>query len=243
MTFTPNPPHPPYPAHPDDRSDLPIVRLLTAAFVTLVGLFTIGLLLGGSAASRPSVSVAGGSTIPTIPTIPRAPTGRHMFLASLGGFSGDTVRTLADFYRHRYGLQIKILDPATIDPSARDDARGQLVAEDLIASMEASYPEVVADHGAVVIGLVSEDLYIRGRPDWAWAFGLRTEARFAIVSTARMRLGIGVSDELAMSRLRKMVTRDIGRMYYRLPVSADPKSVLFGEIDGVADLDRIGEDY
>ena len=234
---SPYPPHPPHPAQPADQSDLPIVRLLTAAFVTLVGLFVVGLLLGGSIGSRPSVSVAGGSSIP------RAPADRRLFLASLGGFSIDTLQTLAQFYRGKYGLQIKILEPATIDPSARDEGRGQLVAEDLIESMRSSYPEVAADTGAVVIGVVSEDLYIRDRPDWEWAFGLRSLGRFGVVSTARMTLGLGVSDELAMARLRKMVTRDIGRMYYRLPVSADPRSVLFGEIDGLADLDRIGEDF
>ena len=234
---SPYPPHPPYPAQPADQSDLPIVRLLAAAFVTLVGLFAVGLLLRGASGSMPSVNMVGGSSIP------RAPADRHLFLAPLGGFSIDTLQTLADFYRAKYGLQIKILEPAAIDPSARDDGRGQLVAEDLIDSMRDSYPETVADSGAVVIGVVSEDIYIRDRPDWEWAFGLRTQGRFGVLSTARMRLGLGVSDDLAMSRLRKMVTRDIGRMYYRLPVSADPRSVLFGDIDGLADLDRIGEDF
>ncbi len=237
MTSTPYPPQPPHPAEAGGQSDLPIVRLLSAAFITLVGLFMVGLLLGGSVVSRPSVSAGGGSSIP------RAPADRRLFLASLGGFSVDTLRTLADFYRAKYGVQITILDPASIDPAARDDGRGQLVAEDLIESMRASYPDVVADRGAVVIGVVSEDLYIRDRPDWKWAFGLRTQGRFAVVSTARMTLGPGVSEDVAMARLRKMVTRDIGRMYFQLPASVDPRSVLFGEIDGVADLDRIGEDY
>jgi predicted Zn-dependent protease len=237
MTATPYPPHPPSPSHRPDRSDLPIVRLLTAAFVTLVGLFVVGLLLRGTAGSRSSVTVAGGASIP------RAPADRRLFLASLGGFSTDTLQTLTQYYRDKYGLQITMLEPATIDPSARDESRGQLVAEDLIDSMRGSYPEVAADGGAVIIGVVSEDLYIRDRPDWEWAFGLRTQGRFGVVSTARMRLGFGVSDELVMSRLRKMVTRDIGRMYFRLPASADPRSVLFGEIDGLDDLDQIGEDF
>jgi hypothetical protein len=222
------------------RSDAPILRLLAVAFVALVGLFTVGMLLAyssGPPGSRPSASVARAAVIPN------APAGRRLFLAPLGDFPNQTVRALANFYRDRYGLQITILEPAGIDPGARDQGRGQLVGEDLITSMQASYPAVAGDPKAVVIGLVTEDLYIRARPDWDWAFGLRDEDRFAVVSTARMGAEFGFSDKLATSRLRKMVARDIGVLYYGLTLGENPNSVLYREVLGSDDLDRMGEDF
>ena len=110
--------------------------------------------------------------------------------------------------------------------------------------MKASYADVVADPGAVVIGLVTTDLYLRERTDWAWAFGLRAEGRFAVVSTARMSWPLGLaSDGRTMSRLRKMVTKDIGLMYFGLSASDDSHSVLYRNVDGVDDLDRMGEEF
>jgi predicted Zn-dependent protease len=223
------------------RSDPPIYRLLAGALVTLVGLFSVGLLLAGSpgatSGAGPSASVA------RVAGRVDAPAGRRVFLAPLGDFPAETARALVDHYRQKYGLEVTVLDPATIDPRAMDAGRDQLVAEDLIESMRSSYPAVATDTNAVLIGLVSDDLYIRDRPDWEWAFGLRLEDRFGVVSTARMRGAFAFSDRIEMVRLRKMVTRDIGLMYYGLPISDNPRSVLFRDLDGVGDLDSLSEDF
>jgi hypothetical protein len=50
-------------------------------------------------------------------------------------------------------------------------------------------------------------------------------------------------DLLESARLRKMATRDIGDLYFGLPLSSDRHSVLYRSILGVPDLDAIGEDY
>jgi predicted Zn-dependent protease len=223
------------------RSDPPIYRLLTGALITLVGMFCVGLLLAGvpgvTTGARPSASVA------RVAVRVAAPAGRRVFLAPLGHFPADTARALADHYRQKYDLEITVLDPATIDLDARDGGRDQLVAEDLVESMRSSYPAVAADINAVLIGLTSEDLYIRDRPDWKWAFGVRLDGRFGVVSTARMQGAFPFAADTEMVRLRKMVTRDIGLMYYGLPLSDNPRSVLFRDIDGVGDLDSLGEDF
>jgi hypothetical protein len=40
-----------------------------------------------------------------------------------------------------------------------------------------------------------------------------------------------------------MVTKNIGLLYFGLPVSGDPHSVLYGNVGGIDDLDRMGEDF
>jgi predicted Zn-dependent protease len=170
--------------------------------------------------------------------------GRSLYFAPLADFSGDTTERLAAFYRGKYGIEATVLEPAPVDPRAWDAERQQLVAEDVITSFKASYPQVVADSGAVIIGIVTQDVYIRERTDWAWAFGLRRDGRFAVVSTARMSWPEGLaSDERVASRLRKMVSKNIGLMYFGLSVSSDPASVLYANVGGIDDLDRMGEDF
>lgn len=48
-------------------------------------------------------------------------------------------------------------------------------------------------------------------------------------------------DELTFERARKMVTRYIGLLYYGLPLSDDPESLLYDNVLGPADLDRMEE--
>jgi hypothetical protein len=67
------------------------------------------------------------------------------------------------------------------------------------------------------------------------------------VSTARRDrdcLGlVTVSHERMTSRLRKMVTKNIGILYFRLPLSDDPRSVLYSKIGGAQEFDRMSEDF
>jgi predicted Zn-dependent protease len=188
--------------------------------------------------------LAGCSSPSSSPSSPVPLAGRTLYFAALDGFPPNRTESLVSFYREKYGIAATVLAPNSVDPSAWDARRRQLVAEDVIESFKTSYPQVVADSGAVIIGLVERDLYIRERTDWAWAFGLRRDGRFAVVSTARMNWPAGLaSDEQVASRLRKMVSKNIGLLYFGLPVSGDPASVLYGNVGGIDDLDRMGEDF
>jgi hypothetical protein len=54
-------------------------------------------------------------------------------------------------------------------------------------------------------------------------------------------LGTTPDEELLRSRLRKMMVKNIGIMCYGLPVSRDPKSVLYGNVLSLGDLDYMSE--
>jgi hypothetical protein len=176
-------------------------------------------------------------------SVPATPTGRTVLFAPLGAFPAADLQDLAAFYAERYDLQVEILSPAAIPRAARDVARDQLVAEALIEGIRAAYSEA-RDPSRVVIGVTNQGLHIRGRPDWDWAFGMATEGHLAVLSTARMGPEPGpFGHQLETARLRKMITKYIGILYFDLPLSSDPRSVLYRNILGVPDLDAMGEDY
>jgi hypothetical protein len=43
--------------------------------------------------------------------------------------------------------------------------------------------------------------------------------------------------------LRKMVTKNIGVLYYHLPQSNNPQSVLYQNVGGISELDYMGEEF
>lgn len=197
-----------------------------------------------SARPAPAATAAPGAPTPTRPPfIPVAPTGRSLYLAAIGDFPADLLAELADQVSQKHGIDVAILAPSSLEPSAFDSVRDQFVAEDLLDALVRTYPRPASDDGSVIIGFLADDLYLRGRPDWNWAFGARGDTGYAVLSTARMGPLAEPIPPIIKSRLRKMVFRDVGILYFGLPVSYDPLSVLFFDLLSVDDLDRMGEEF
>ena len=172
--------------------------------------------------------------------------GSRVYFVPMGSFSSDDLTALAQYYRDDYKLDITILKSIPLDDAVRDSSRGQLMAEKLVESVRAGVPEYTNDPRAILIGFTSEDIYPTSQ-NWQFAFGWRLGSfHAAVVSTARMSLhyiGQPMDSNLAETRLRKMVTKDIGILYYGLPQNQNPKSVLYNGIMGIEELDQVGEDF
>jgi predicted Zn-dependent protease len=96
-----------------------------------------------------------------------------------------------------------------------------------------------------VIGVTAQDMYVRASTR-NFAFEYREGDRFAVLSTARMDptwLAEPANPELLRKRLRKAATRMIGFLYYGYRETADWRSVMFGPVLSIDDLDRLREDY
>jgi hypothetical protein len=81
--------------------------------------------------------------------------------------------------------------------------------------------------------------------NWTYVFSYRRNNRLAVVSPARMEhgcMGVFAADEQRiMARLRKMVGKNIGIMYFGLGMSQDPVSMLYANIGGPQELDAMSE--
>lgn len=153
----------------------------------------------------------------------------------------ELMDALAAYYREKLGLNVQTLAAMQADSLAFDQARQQLVAEELVQMIRDRYRGQV--RSGSVIGVTSWDMYIRSRP-WQFGFSWR-EAPYAVVSYARMdpaRLGEPESRDRLLRRLRKMISKNVGVLMFRLGPSTDRTSVMYQDIMGVDDLDRIEED-
>jgi predicted Zn-dependent protease len=172
-------------------------------------------------------------------------TAAEVYFVPLGNISSLSLESLVSFYKRKFGLPIKTLPGLQLERSSVDWQRRQLVAEELIEFMKRGYPRLASDSRAILIGITEFDMYIR-KYNWQFSFSYRAQDRFAVVSSARLNpvsFGQPADQALLHTRLRKAITKDIGILYFHLPQSNSPRSVLYRSILGIDDLDRVGEDF
>jgi predicted Zn-dependent protease len=153
----------------------------------------------------------------------------------------ELMNALASYYRERLPVDVVIHGNMQVDTASFNAERHQLIAERAIAMLRAAHP--IDGKSNAVIGVTSWDMYIQHRP-WLFALSSR-DPPYAIVSYARMdpvRLGNVPNPDRLLSRLRKMVSRNIGVMLFQLPLNAERSSLLYQDVMGVDELDRLEED-
>jgi predicted Zn-dependent protease len=159
----------------------------------------------------------------------------------IGQFQELVVQSLAQHYERTLGLRVTVRRAIPLEESAIDHNRRQLVGDELIDLMKRRLPVQEQEQAVMIVGLTTEDMYIRQK-NWRFAFAMRQGGRFAVVSTARMdpaNFGLAPDRDVLMSRLTKMVTKQIGLYYYHLPERHEKTSVLFSPILGLDDLDTV----
>ncbi len=178
-------------------------------------------------------------------TLPLRGRGKVYFVP-VGEFAPADLESLVTHFNQRFSLAVETLPGMALDPSLVDARRRQAVVEDLIEAMKRRYAALAEGPDAILIGFTTQDIYPRTIPGFQWEFGHRMSGRFAIISTARMDpafFRLPPDGELRRVRLRKMATRYVGFLYYGLAPSADARSVLYGDLFGIEDLDAMSEDF
>ena len=177
-----------------------------------------------------------------VPGCKKAP---KIYLVPIGNVPADEIVDLANHYHEKFGVPTEILPG--IKPGDRDvdGMRQQLIAENLLQTLLENYSDIRTVKGDILIGVTSNDIYPKSQ-DWQFCFGWRNQDQLAaVVSTARMNLHYPGEPEgtSVRQRLRKVVTKDVGMLYYGKPASENPRSVLYNNIGGIQELDQVTEDF
>jgi len=85
-------------------------------------------------------------------------------------------------------------------------------------------PELVADPQSIIIAVTDVNM-----DNYSW----RDDERFAVVSRSA----------LTKAQFEKEVSRSLGLLWFELPMSTDPRSVLYDNVKGKADIDRMSADF
>lgn len=160
-----------------------------------------------------------------------------------GHFPIATLETYAQFFQETYDLPITLLPPLHLPLQAFDPNRGQYIAEEILAEAKGQVPHSRSNTPVIPIVFTDQDMYIQ-KYNWQYAFSLR-EHGMAVVSSARMGYSFNpfqqADQETQEARLRKMVTKNIGKLYYHLPFSDHCRSAMFDSVGGPQELDLMSD--
>lgn len=170
------------------------------------------------------------------------PASGRVYLVSFGPLSKISLQKLVDHFSKEYHISMSLLPELPLDESVIDVHRDQAVAEEMLSVMKRSVPQLRREQDAFVIAITDRDMYAR---DWSYAFNYYN-GRMAVVSTARLDPHIerwqGMPD-LLEQRVLKLVARDLGMLYYKLPYRNDPTSLMYSDLSYISDVDRLQESY
>ncbi|HJS97800.1 MAG TPA: cytochrome c oxidase assembly factor Coa1 family protein [Terriglobales bacterium] len=177
---------------------------------------------------------------PAYHTADLQPQGR-LYLVTFGTPADLSLKDLAKYSQQKLGVTLTLLPSLPLDESVIDVHRDQAVTEEILETMKRKIP-AAADPHAIVIAVTDRDMYAR---NWSYAFNYWQD-NVAVISTARLDpkfYGYPSSAKVRDLRLRKLLARDIGRLYFHLPESADPSSVLYWDYSGIDDVDNMRESF
>lgn len=161
----------------------------------------------------------------------------------VGRFPIAPLEMYAQFFQETYGLTITILPSLPLPHSAFDPDRGQYIAEKILAEIKSQVADANTNRPLIPIIFTDQDMYIQ-KYNWQYAFSLR-ENGMAVVSSARMGFSLNPFSEADQKtqegRIRKMVTKNIGILYYHLPFSDHCRSAMYGRVGGPQELDLMSD--
>ena len=168
----------------------------------------------------------------------------RIFIVPLGAVQGLGLDELPKFYQERYGMSVKLVEPIPLEPETLNRARKQRIVEEMVQLMRRRLPELAKDKSTFLIGVTDEDIYIR---DVNWDFtytAYKTRQRAGVVSSHRfVPHPLAGNETLLRARVRKMITRTIGFVVFKLPRTDDPSSVMYREIYGSASADLMSDSF
>jgi predicted Zn-dependent protease len=168
----------------------------------------------------------------------------QVYLVPVDDFPADDARALAEYFRTTFRVAIEVAPALAWPEGAYVAERRQMDSAVMLTRLEEIY--TTADAPVVAIALTTRDMFNPG-VNWRYVFSYRRHNRMAIVSPARMDRGcmglFQADDARIMARLRRMVGKNIGIMYFGLEMSGDPVSMLYRNIGGPQELDAMSERF
>jgi len=174
-------------------------------------------------------------------SLPETPT-KTVYIVPLGLTSGESLDWVPSYYQARLGIDVTLLPPVPLDGDLINHTRDQVDGDRVTGEfLQQKFPQFAQDPSVILIAVTSKDMYspVLG---WNYTENLRTEGRFAVVSTARLRpfdFAQKLNPEWLNSRLQKQLTKNIVMLYFDLPMSSDYTSLLSGGVLTGYEIDRM----
>jgi len=156
-----------------------------------------------------------------------------------------STESLAVYYRDKFKIDVNILPTIPIPAAAYDSSRKQYIAEEMILAMKLAYPSIAGAADSTVIILTDENMYPKSL-GWKFAPSFRMDGRYAVVSSHNndplyQAASAAADSQTQLAGMHRSLTKYIGMLYFHLPISFDPTSVMYQPLDTQAGGDDLYE--
>ncbi len=184
-----------------------------------------------------------------------------MCIIPLGGVPLYTLQAIRDGLTADLPIRVRVAPPLSLSGDLINNDRGQYSGDLLQDLIVDTYGETLPGPRSMLLGITAGDIYLPGRQNWRFAFGEYDSVggpKVGVISTYRLaspffvpldlgplpgvEISIASGRETTDSRTYKMVLKYVGLGYFHLPLTSDPTSVMYNNILGVADLDRMDDE-
>ncbi len=163
------------------------------------------------------------------------PRAADVYLVSVNLFGPTGTKDLAADVSQESHLRTASFSGFALSANMLDLERMQYSAQAIQDEVRRHYPGLLTGNN-VVIAVTSANMYTQEVPEARFAFSSRDGAHVAVVSVAQL----GDPDPaIFRSREDKMLMRQVYALHYHLALSNDPTSVLYSNVSGILDIDRM----
>jgi hypothetical protein len=167
--------------------------------------------------------------------------GREVCLVPLGSFDAERLKPIEAFFETRYGVTTTIESSVPLPSRLVNAAFGQIDSKWPILMTKEHDGACASQPTNVVLGFTDLDMT---SPGWPYIFWHTDGERTGVIAIKRMRDDDETSEDPRNARMRKIATKLLGYVYYKLNASWSIESVLFtGYYGGLDELDNTGEDF
>jgi predicted Zn-dependent protease len=171
-----------------------------------------------------------------------------VYLVPFDGFPAFSAPRIAMFLSQDLGIVVKATGCKPMPEGTYDAERKQHVAGRFYEPLFEYSKKLREDCNtkAVFIGIIADDMYME-EANWNFCFCLNFINGISIVATDRL-VPYGVLDRATAAkiygeRLTKLLKREIGIQYLRLPRSSNPNSLLFSPLMSLDEVDQMSFQY
>jgi YD repeat-containing protein len=175
-----------------------------------------------------------------LPTVPV----KNVYLVPIGLVEGESLDWAPAYYSAKLGIELHVLPAIHLDPKLIDPVRNQLNTDECFEFLTEKYRQISRDPGSILLVVTSRDMYSPNL-DWSYAVNMRSNGRYAIVSSARLHptsLLEKWNPEWLTSRVQKLLSKNLLMLYFDLPLSSDYTSLLSGGVFSGNKIDAMGGD-
>ncbi len=161
-----------------------------------------------------------------------APINSTVVIVPVGQLADGLLDGLAGDYRDAYGLTLMIAKPFTLDPSLRGTDGRPIAAEAITIAL------LLDDRSpSLVVGVTADPITTTGS-DADGDMAQRIAGRAAVISTFPL---VSMKTISRSTLFRKMLTRQLGFLAWRLPPTDDPYDLLYRSVLNEVDVQRVSD--